>query len=128
MRSALIGLLAVALVPLMTASAEAGRDRHHGHGHRHSHSRSNFSVSVGFGVSNYDRYSSARYNYHYGSAYYRPVYRETYCAPPVVYRPAPVYCPPPAVVVYPRTYYRPVYTPVYTPSYYRSEVRFYYGR
>jgi hypothetical protein len=134
MRYALLALVVLGLTPVM---AEAG--------HRDRDSR--WSVSVGFGYSDYgwgggDYFSSRiRYSegYHGGYRHYprysdvsycppRYEYRETYCPPPVVYQPAPVYVAPPPVVYYPAPVYR--YEPCYPSGgygYYRS-TSFYYGR
>jgi len=118
MRSALIGLLAVLILP----SFALANDRHRGGG-------SGFSVSVGVGArdswgSRRDggyvdasfRYTNRNYNYNHDrnynsshrSGYYHQSFRSNFYRPaPVyihpgpIYRPAPVYCPPPV------HYYRP---------------------
>lgn len=123
MRYALIGLLAVLVIP---SFALAG-DRYHGG----NSSNSGFSVSVGIGSrsgwgshrdSGYGdssiRYSSYRYGhqngYDRGGRYDNDFRRDFYRPAPAyhpapVYYPAPAYCPPPAYVYRPTVHhYGPV--------------------
>ncbi len=117
MKYALIAALVVGTLPLM---AEAG------HREYRSSRDSRWSVSIGIGSGYGHRgdYIDTRITYSKGYDYsYRAPryhYRETYYAPPVVYRPAPVYVAPPPVVHYPAPVYRyePCYPTGYT--YYRS--------
>jgi hypothetical protein len=123
--------------------------RSHGHYNGYHRSHSSFDVAIGYSSGGYYggdgvygafgyRYGSPGYSIGIGAAF--PIYRSTryyayepYCAPPVVYRPAPVYYAPP--VYYPRTYYYDS-GPCYAPSYYRHgdvggtyvSSRFYYRR
>ena len=148
-RTMLAVLLVAGAVTLLPSVAQAGgrfdtRDRgsryiggsHYRGGHHYGSSRSHFGFSIGFGSGSHwgPRYSHTSFSFgtyrpHSYYRSYRPVYvpAPVYCPPPaVVYRPAPVYVAPAPVVVMPRTYSAPCYT---TPStYYYSSGGYYYGR
>src|SRR5688572_27392026 len=104
MKYAIVGILSLLLIP---AIADAG-DRHH-RGHR-----SGLSINVSLGYSDYkhsysrhhrDRHVSYDVHYSSGKSYRAPRYERHhhYSAPRIIYRSAPVYCPPPVIV-----YERPV--------------------
>ena len=144
-KAVLAVLLVAGVVTLLPSVAEAGgRFNTHNRGSRyiggygggHHHGSSHFGFSVGFGSGSHWGPSYSHASFSYGTyrphSYYRshhPVYvpAPVYCPPPaVIYRPAPVYIAPAPVIVTPRSYGAPCYT---TPStYHYPSGGYYYGR